>query len=269
MERKTVPPPATGEEPTRLALVTAEGDVRSSRPHALARALSAGGRRIASISALVLLDLCGLTLGLYTALVLRSVYYDANQPLWGALWRAESDWLPFVALIMVLVFAQAGLYRHREKRERMGRVFASLVLVAVLVLAFGVGVGNEFKTFGLAPTAVITTTIFVALLRGSYEIVSGELLRRAGVQRRAVLVGPAAEVAGLREKLGDQRSGIEYDFVGVVSEDRDVPDRLGGYADMAAIVAGDVDEVIVTGDVRDQQLLEMVEAAHRAGVQVR
>ena len=216
------------------------------------------------------LDLVGLTLGLYTALVVRDLWYrSGSSPLWGVLWRAESDWLPFLALIMVLVFAQAGLYRHREKRERMGRVFASLVLVAVLALAFGVGVGNEFKTFGLAPTAVITTTVFVALLRGSYEIVSGELLRRAGVHRRAVLVGSAAEVASLRDKLGSERSGIEYDFLGVVSEDVDVPDRLGGYADMAAVVAGDVDEVIVGGDVRDAQLLEIVEVAHRAGVQVR
>src|SRR5262249_52523865 len=128
VEGKTVPPSATGTEQPRLALVTADGDVRSGRPHALARALRAGGRRVASISLLVFLDLCGLTLGLYTALVIRDFYYGSRQPLWGALWRAESDWLPFVALIMVLVFAQAGLYRHREKRERMGRVFASLVL---------------------------------------------------------------------------------------------------------------------------------------------
>ena len=269
VEGKTVTPPEPAEQP-RLELVTADGDVRSSRPHALARALRAGGRRVASVISLVALDLVGLTLGLYVALVVRDLWYrSGSSPLWGVLWRAETDWLPFLALIMVLVFAQAGLYQHREKRERMGRVFASLVLVAVLALAFGVGVGNEFKTFGLAPTAVITTTVFVALLRGSYEIVTGELLRRAGVHRRAVLVGSAGEVASLREKLGSERSGIEYDFLGVVSEDVDAPDRLGGYADMAAVVAGDVDEVIVAGDVRDAQLLEIVEVAHRAGVQVR
>jgi exopolysaccharide biosynthesis polyprenyl glycosylphosphotransferase len=269
VEGKTVKPSATEADAPRLTLVNHDGDVRSSRPHELARALRAGGRRGASVAALIVLDLAGLTLGLYTALLLRDVYYGSRPPLWGVLWRAESDWLPFLALITVLVFAQAGLYRHREKRERMGRVFASLVLVAVLALAFGVGVGNEFKTFGLAPTAVITTTVFVALLRGSYEIVTGELLRRAGVHRRAVLVGPAAEVESLRDKLGSQRSGIEYDFLGVVTEEAGVPDRLGGYADMPQIAASDVDEVLVAGDVRDAQLLEIVEAAHRAGVQVR
>ncbi len=172
-----------------------QGDVRSSRPHGLTTALRSAVRRLFSITALVVLDLVGLTLGLYVALVLRGFYYGERPPLWGVLWRAETDWLPFVALITVLIFAQAGLYRHREARAGMGRVFGSLTLVAVLALAFGVGIGHEFTTFGLAPTAVITATIFVALLRGSYEIVSGELLRRAGVRRRALLVGPGREAA--------------------------------------------------------------------------
>lgn len=184
------------------------------------------------------------------------------------LWRAETDWLPFVALITVLIFAQAGLYKHREARAGMGRVFGSLTLVAVLALAFGVGIGHEFTTFGLAPTAVITATIFVALLRGSYEIVSGELLRRAGVRRRAILVGAGHELRSLPEKLGDARSGIDYQFLGAITED-DLPDRLGGYGDLASILGhGDVDEVIVAGDIRDRQLLGIVETAHRAGVQV-
>jgi exopolysaccharide biosynthesis polyprenyl glycosylphosphotransferase len=269
VERNTVRPSRPGTEPPRLALVTSEGDVRSGRSHALGLAMRAGSRRVLSVASLVLLDLTGLTLGLYTALALRDAWYGARPPSWGLLWRAETDWLPFLALIMVLVFAQAGLYRHREKRERMGRIFGSLVLVAVLGLAFGVGVGHAFRTFGLAPTAIVTVTVFVALLRGSYEVVSGELLRRAGVHRRVVLVGPAEEVTSLRDKLGSQRSGIEYEFLGVISPDEDVPELIGGYADVPRLVAGAVDELIVAGDVRDAQLLEIVEAAHRAGVQVR
>jgi exopolysaccharide biosynthesis polyprenyl glycosylphosphotransferase len=208
------------------------------------------------------------TLGLYTALVVRALYYGERPPLWGVLWRAETDWLPFVALITVLIFAQAGLYKHREARAGMGRVFASLTLVAVLALAFGVGIGHEFTTFGLAPTAVISATIFVALLRGSYEIVSGEVLRRAGVRRRVLLVGSGREVRALREKLGDARSGIDYEFLGTVTPD-DLPGRLGGFHDLPSILEdGAVDEVIVAGDIRDRQLQRIVETAHRAGVQV-
>ncbi|MGZ8693848.1 MAG: sugar transferase [Gaiellaceae bacterium] len=273
MEPESRSPSATVEpseptEPPQLTLIAPRGDVRSGRPHALGVALRTTLRRVLSVVSLVALDVTGVTLGLYTALVLRELWYGASPPLWGALWRAETDWLPFLLLITVLLFAQAGLYRHREARAGMGRIIASLTLVAVLALAFGVGIGHEFTTFGLAPTAIVSTTIFVALLRGSYEVVSGELLRRAGVRRRAVLVGSAADVASLREKLGSARSGIDYQFLGTVTED-DAPDRLGAYADLEGVLEGPVDELIVAGDVRDAQLLEIVETAHRAGVQVR
>jgi exopolysaccharide biosynthesis polyprenyl glycosylphosphotransferase len=261
MEPATVKPPQlTPPEPPR-------GDVRSGRQHALGIALRSSLRRLLSVLSLVALDVTGVTLGLYTALVLRELWYGARPPLWGALWRAETDWLPFVLLITILLFAQAGLYKHREARAGMGRIIASLTLVAVLALAFGVGIGHEFTTFGLAPTAIVTCTIFVALLRGSYEVASGDVLRRAGVRRRVVLVGPMVELDSLREKLGSARSGIEYEFLGTVTEDH-APDRLGGYGDLEQVLSGEVDELIVAGHVRDAQLLAMVETAHRAGVMV-
>ena len=225
MEPEPRSPTATVEPPELTLIEPPRGDMRAGRQHAIGIALRTTLRRLLSVLSLVALDVTGVTLGLYTALVLRGLWYGASPPLWGALWRAETDWLPFILLITVLLFAQAGLYRHREARAGMGRIIASLTLVAVLALAFGVGIGHEFTTFGLAPTAIVTCTVFVALLRGSYEVVSGELLRRAGVRRRAVLVGPAADLVSLREKLGSARSGIDYEFLGTVTED-DVPDRL-------------------------------------------
>jgi exopolysaccharide biosynthesis polyprenyl glycosylphosphotransferase len=260
------------EAPTErlpLTVIEPRGDVRASEPHAFAAAARTTLRRTASVATLVLLDLVGITLGLYLALVLRALYYSGWPPLFGALWRAETDWLPFLSLVTVLVFAQAGLYKRREERARMGRVVASLVLVALLALAFGVGIGHEFTTFGLAPTAVITTTIVVGLLRGSYEVVSAELLRRAGVRRRTLLVGAGDELATLQQKLGPGRSGIAYEFVGVLT-DGDAPPgqrRLGGFGDLPAVL-GRVDELIVAGDLHDEQLLEIVETAHQAGVNV-
>ncbi|MFN2471689.1 MAG: sugar transferase [Gaiellaceae bacterium] len=276
MERQTVPPrgapPARTQPPPRLSVLTPRGDVRSGRPRALATAVRTSVRRLASISSLVLLDLCGLALGLYAALVARELYYGDRPPLWGVLWRAETEWLPFLALIMVLVFAQAGLYRHREARGGMGRVVGSLALVALLALAFGIGIGHDFATFGLAPTAVLGTTVVIALLRGSYEVISGELLRRAGVRRRAILVGEGDELGSLKEKLGRTRSGIEYEFVGAVTGDAETSDLpfLGDLDELPAVLAArDVDELIVCGSLSDRDLLEVVESAHRAAVQVR
>jgi exopolysaccharide biosynthesis polyprenyl glycosylphosphotransferase len=272
MERGTLPPRNAPAEPPRLTVITPRGDVRSGSPRALSTALRTSARRLASISSLVVLDVCGLTLGLYAALALREAYYGTAPPLWGVLWRAETEWLPFLALIMVLVFSQAGLYAHREARTRMGRLVASLVVVALLALAFGIGIGHDFGTFGLAPTAVFTSTIFIALLRGSYEIVSGELLRRAGVRRRTILLGNGDELGALPARLGRVRGGIEYLFLGAVS---DSPAHLNGLPHLGGLDALDsvlgahaADELVVSGVVSDEALLEIVETAHRQGVQV-
>ena len=49
----------------------------------------------------------------------------------------RAEWLPFLAPVTVLVFLQAGLYAPRERRAGAGRILAALVLVALIVLAFG------------------------------------------------------------------------------------------------------------------------------------
>jgi exopolysaccharide biosynthesis polyprenyl glycosylphosphotransferase len=247
------------------------GDIRSARPVALLRVPSLV-RRLVSIVSLVLLDLAGLTLGVYGALVVRAGYYG-EELLWGAFWTAETEWLPFVALVTLLVFWQAGLYGVRERRAQMGRIVGSLVLVALITFAFGIGTGNEFSTFGLIPTSVVLTAIFIALLRGSYEIVTGGLLRRAGIRRRAVLLGDAESVVELRRKLGSERQGIDYEFLGTVTDAIDVDGelpRLGGSDDVAHVLSSvDVDELIVSGtDLADERLVEIVELAHRRGVRV-
>jgi exopolysaccharide biosynthesis polyprenyl glycosylphosphotransferase len=247
------------------------GDIRSGRPVALLR-VPALVRRVVSIASLVILDLAGLTLGIYSALVLRAIYYD-DELLWGTFWTAESEWLPFLTLVTLLVFWQAGLYAERERRSGMGRIVASLVLVALITFAFGLGTDHKFTTFGLTPTAVVLTALFIGLLRGSYEVITGDLLRRAGVRRRAVLVGDAGDIADLRRKLGSGRSGIDYRFVGAVTDSPgltgDLP-VLGEVDDIARVVADiQVDELIVSGsDLPEERLVEIVEQAHRRGVKV-
>src|SRR5207248_7907989 len=103
-------------------------------------------------SALAAIDAVGITAGLFVALVLREVYYGRNLR-WGSLWQAETDWLPFLILLTLLVFAQGDLYAHRERRPALARSVSSLVLVVLIALAFGLGTGHRFSTYGLAPTA--------------------------------------------------------------------------------------------------------------------
>jgi exopolysaccharide biosynthesis polyprenyl glycosylphosphotransferase len=264
--------PASSERPPPPAPV---GDIRSGRPWVLSPSLLRSFlRRVASVSSLVFLDLCGLTLGLYAALMVREIYHGADSLLWGVVWRVETDWLPFLYLVTVLLFWRAGLYAERGHRAGVGRIVGSLSLVAVLAVTFAIGTDYHFRTYGLVPTAFVFTVVLIGLLRASYEVLSGEAMRIAGVRRRAILVGEGASLTHLHQAVGSNRSGITYDFLGVVTDgpgNGDLP-VLGSLASLPAALAaaGPVDELLLTdSDFGDRQLLDIVEQAHRRGVQVR
>src|SRR5205085_1745766 len=143
-------------------------DIRSVRPYLFSRStLVALGRRLASVAALVTIDLVGLVLGVFVALIFRVLYLGEWPPLWGILWDTETNWLPFLTVITVLVFWVGGLYRRRELRAGLGQIVFSLVLVAVITLAFGLGTGYHFNTYGLTPTALVLTALFVGMLCSS------------------------------------------------------------------------------------------------------
>lgn len=249
-------------------------DIRSARPYLLSRTnLVAFVRRLLSIAVLVTLDLAGLVFGIYVALMLRALYRGEWPPLWGILWDTETDWLPFLTVITVLVFWVGGLYRRRESRAGVGQIVFSLVLVAAITLAFGLGTSYHFTTYGLTPTALVITTLFIALLRSSYEVLTRDVLQLAGVRRRAILVGAGDQLTKLRNALGSDRSGIRYEFVGAVAPDGDTGalPLLGGLDAVPHILREHaVHELIVTDSgFTERELLELVEEAHRFGVKVK
>jgi exopolysaccharide biosynthesis polyprenyl glycosylphosphotransferase len=245
-------------------------DIRSSRPAVLAGL----ARRSASVAALIVVDLAGVTLGVYAALVVRELYYGHVPPLWGVLWGYMASWLPFLGLVSVLVFWQAGLYAPRERRAGIGRVIGSVALVTAITVAFGLGTGAlDFTTYGFFPTAALLTAVIVGLLRASYDLVSGEAMRLAGVRRRTLLVGKPESVVHLQSALGSVRSGIDYEFVGAVADADWVPGLplLAHLDELPAVLAERrVDEVIVAdADFHEDDLLEIVDVAHRRAVKIR
>ena len=249
-------------------------DIRSGRPYFLAPTpLRSAIRRLLSVLSLVVIDVCGLALGLYLALVARELLIGTTPPLWGVLWEAEVDWLPFLTLIMILVFAQADLYSTRDRRAGIGRILSSLVIVALVTFAFANAIGHDFNTYGIFPAAVAVTAILIGVFRASYDAVTRELMRAAGIRRRAILVGEGASLAQLHRALGSGRSGIDYQFVGAVAPaaDRIALPVLGDRSTLREILASTpVDELIATdADFSDAELLEIVEQAHRRGVKVR
>ena len=143
------------------APATPSTDIRATRPYLLSGTpIRAAARRIASAMTLVFLDIAGLALGLYAALALRELYHGKDL-LWGILWKAEQEWLPFVALVTLLVFWKAGLYADRERRAGGGRVISSLVLSALLVVAFALG-----HPFGATGARLILTLAHEMKRRG-------------------------------------------------------------------------------------------------------
>jgi exopolysaccharide biosynthesis polyprenyl glycosylphosphotransferase len=237
-------------------------DVRAARPYFLAPTpLKAVARRVGSALALVAIDIAGLILGLFAALTLRALVFDPKPILWGLLWDHETSWLAFLILLLILVFWQARLYAPREVREGAGRVVPSVFLVAALSLAFAIGTGQHFTTFGLYIVAAAFVSLLVALFRASYELATGIVLRATGVRRRAALVGDPELREQLRKTLGSSRGGIDYEFVGEVSPDEEVEELLD-HAQLHELIVAD-------SGLPDERLLEIAEAAHRRGVKVR
>jgi exopolysaccharide biosynthesis polyprenyl glycosylphosphotransferase len=241
---------------------TAAKDIRATRPYLLSPTpLRALARRTASVLALVCLDVIGLTLGLYGALALRE-YYHGRAPLWGLLWDAPKDWLPFVVLVTLLVFWRAGLYASRERRAGIGSVVSSLLLVTLLTAVFAIVSGHDFSTYAYAPTAFVLCVVAVGLLRASYESLTRDVLTFSQVRRRTLLVGDEDQVAELRHVLGFSRNGIPYEFVGVAEPS---PEEVA-----AVLETEHVDEIVLADPAVDERrLLEIAELGHRSGVRVR
>jgi exopolysaccharide biosynthesis polyprenyl glycosylphosphotransferase len=143
----------------------------------------------------------------------------------------------------------------------------------LITLAFGLGTGHKFTTYGLAPTALVLTAALISTFRAAYEGLTGVLLRRAGVRRRALLAGAAEHLRDLHESLGRGRSGIDYEFVGALAPAGEgVPLPVLGDLKALPRILGThrVDELILTdADFSDREVLETVEHAHRRGVKVR
>jgi exopolysaccharide biosynthesis polyprenyl glycosylphosphotransferase len=271
----------TNTVPTDTAPAVEEGhahpapstaDVRRSRLYLFSRRpWVALLRRATSIGTLAALDAAGLALGLYVALVLRELVYGHSILYWNLLWEGPRHWLRFLIPITVIVFWQAGLYAPRERRGGAGRIVSSLILVAAIVLAFGLGTGYHFSTTGIVPTATVTCAIVVVVLRAAYESISLEALRLLGVRRRAILVGEGEGLARLHRSLGASRGGIDYEFLGAVTSSPADLRVLGELGELGAILERtETDELILSeADFDERRVLEIVEAAHRLGVKVR
>jgi exopolysaccharide biosynthesis polyprenyl glycosylphosphotransferase len=214
---------------------------------------------LTATAVLVGFDLCGLIAGVYAALALRELYHGNTPVLWSSIWATETEWLPFLALVTVLVFSRAGLYGPRERRAGFGSLLGSLTLVGVLTVAFAVGAGHEFSTYGAIPTAIVLAAAAIGALRIAYDVAARAALRLAHVRRRALLLGDSAAIELLVQAFSQDGSRREYEVVGTVAS----PEQLAD-----AVVATELDEIVVDGAIGERELLDIVVEAHREAVRV-
>jgi exopolysaccharide biosynthesis polyprenyl glycosylphosphotransferase len=249
-----------------------EHDIRRKRPPALSFLLRMSTlRRGARVLCLLALDLLGVALAIFTALVLKEAVHDRIRA--ADAWHTTRQFLPFVYLLTALLFARSGLYAARNVRPGLSRIVGSLFEVAFVALIFAVVSGYRFSSFYLFYGSLAFAIFYVSSLRAAYERATGELLRAAGYRRRAVLVGRGKQIVDVAHALSDApHAAIEV--VGFLSPTQ-LPENglraLGALADLQSVLGSErIDEVIIADpDFPQLDAVELVDQCHQRGVRVR
>jgi exopolysaccharide biosynthesis polyprenyl glycosylphosphotransferase len=244
-------------------------DVRAGKPLLLRAVLRFDTvRSIARVGTLAALDLAGLFLAIYTALVLKTAIVSPDQL--GQMWSQAKEYFPLAGLVMLLLFARSGLYRDRAQRPGFTKVVASLFQVTVVVLIYAEIEGEPFQSYYLFYGSLFFALLYVSGLRQIFERVSGAALRAAGYRRRAVLVGSGPNIQAVSHALGDSSMIEPYGFVA-----RTPPALVDGLRDFRSLEQLErhfdaVDEVLIAdADFPQDEAVELVDRCHRHGVRVR
>jgi len=264
---EVIPRPREDAQPPR-----SDRDMRSKRPPALSFLLRMDTmRRGLRVLSLLVLDLLGVSLAIFTALALKAVVLSSFDV--TAAFEGTRSILAFAYLLTALLFARSGLYAERSQRPGLSRIVGSLFQVAFVALIFAVVSGEHFSSFYIFYGSLGFALFYISSLRYVYERATGAVLRAAGYQRRAVLVGTGKHIHDVAHALADAPH-TPIEVVGFVSPEPLPPNgvRCLGTLDhlQGVIVSERVDEVIIADpDFPQERAVELVDQCHRRGVRVR
>jgi exopolysaccharide biosynthesis polyprenyl glycosylphosphotransferase len=249
-----------------------ERDMRRKRPPALSFLLRVEtARRGSRVLTLLALDFVGLSAAIFTALVLKAAVLS-EVSVHGAYEETRSI-LAFAYLLTALLFARSGLYAARAQRPGLTRIVASLFQVTFVALIFALVSGQHFSSYYIFWGSLAFALLYIPLLRLFYEHATGAILRAAGHERRAVLVGTGQHIREVAGALKDApHSRVEV--VGYVSpralHTTDLR-ALGTPRELERVLGEErVDEVIIADpDFPQADAVELVDRCHRHGVRVR
>ncbi|HEX4108377.1 MAG TPA: sugar transferase [Solirubrobacteraceae bacterium] len=262
-------PPLAAVSPLTLRREPSDRDIRRKRPPALSLLLRLQTvRRLARIALLLALDLLGVALAVYTALLIKGAVLGHV--------RVHDDYeetrhiVAFAYLVTALLFARSGLYSDRGQRPGVVRIVGSLFQVTVVAAIFAVVQGGHYSSFYIFYASLAFATVYVSSLRYGYERVTGSILRAAGYRRRALLVGTGQHIRDVAHALAAGPVPA-VQVVGFISLEP-LPDNglrsLGSLDELEEVLSEHhVDEVIIADpDFPQVEAVELVDRCHQRGV---
>ncbi len=228
-------------------------------------------RRVARVASLLALDFAGVALAIFTALVLKEAVHGPVDATHAA--ETTKHFLPFAYLLTALLFARSGLYAERPLRPGLSRIVGSLFQVAVVALIFALVNGEHFSSYYIFWSSLVFAILYIASTRAIYERLTAVVLRAAGYQRRAVLVGRGKHIVDVANALGDAQH-YPIEVVGFLSPNA-LPANglrpLGSLADLKDVLDhARIDEVIIADpEFPQDDAVELVDQCHQRGVSVR
>jgi exopolysaccharide biosynthesis polyprenyl glycosylphosphotransferase len=269
---RTTEAPGRAAPPAAGAMPLVPRDVRRKRPPVLSFLLRMDTlRRAARTLALLALDFAALFLAILTALCLKAAARGAFDL--SVSFNQTKDYVTFAFLVMALLFARSGLYGDRAVRPGLTSIVASLFQVTVVVLLYAIVSGQDFSSYYIFYGSLFFAVAYVSTARFLYERVTGVVLRAAGYQRRAVLVGTGEHIEAVAHALaaGSEQPINVVGFISLSPRPDNGLVALGTLADLGDVVAEHrVDEVIIADpDFPQREAVELVDECHQRGVVVR
>ncbi len=224
-------------------------------------------RRGGRVLGLAALDVAGMFLAIWTALVIKTV---AQEPdLVDQQFAAAKDYAPLACLVMLLLFARSGLYRDRPQRPGFATVISSLFQVTVVIALYAVIEGFEFSSYYIFYGSLFFALIYVSSFRWVFERASGRLLRAAGYRRRAVLVGSGSHIDAVAHALRESREVEAFGYVSLSTRSSESLRDFGSLENLERNFDA-IDEVLIADPAFPQdEAFELVDRCHSHGIRVR
>jgi len=265
--------PQAPEQSPAPDFALSEKDVRRKRPPVLGFLLRLDTlRKITRVSILLTLDFLGVYMAILTALWLKAGLLTGD---WVIREQAAqtAELFDFAFLLTVLLFARSGLYSARGERPGLSRIVSSLAQVSFVALIYAMASGSQFSSYYIFYGSLFFAVIFISLLRRAYGSITGVLLRAAGYQRRAVLVGTGHHIEAVGHALRDAAHPTVkvVGFISLTPRPNNGLVSLGTLDELLTVIHRHrIDEVIIAdSDFPQPQAVELVDVAHGAGVRVR